>query len=124
LRLCSTITLDPLPGEGFAIYKKETWIGSNAARVDIALSGESISEVHACVVNEEGSFRLQDAGSVSGTWLNYSPVPARSSGLASEPVGVPIESGDLIQIGRVPLLFEIYQAKPPQIQVLPYQELE
>ena len=124
LRLCSTTSLDPLPGEGFAVYKKETWIGSNAARVDIVLSGASISEVHACIYHEEGIFRLQDAGSVTGTWLNYSPVPARSTGLAAEPVGVPIESGDLIQIGRVPLLFEIYQAEPPQIQVLPYQELE
>lgn len=135
LRLCDADTLQPLPGEGFALTKDETVLGSNPKKVDILLSHESVSEVHAFIRQEEDRFRLVDAGSASGTWVNYAPVPvlpasrtigAGTAGVqpANEPGGILLEHGDLIHVGRVPLIFENYKFTPRRIEVLPFGDLE
>ncbi len=126
LRVCNTDDLQPLPGEGIAITKSETLLGSNARKVDILLSGESVSEVHAMIVKEgEGQYRLEDAGSLAGTWINYVPVPARPAGILTGTTtsgGTLLEHGDLIHIGRIPLRFEIHRSTPRRIQVIPVEE--
>lgn len=135
LRQCDAETLQPLPGEGFALTKGETILGNNPKKVDILLSHDSVSEVHAFIRQEEGGYRLLDAGSASGTWVNYSPVPvlpaARTIGEgtagaqpAGEPGGILLEHGDLIHVGRVPLIFESYKPVPRKIEVLPFGDLE
>jgi len=126
LRVCSADDLQPLPGEGIPLSKPETSLGSNAKKVDVLLSGESVSEVHALIIKEaEGQYRLEDAGSTTGTWVNYSPVPVRPVNLSSvgiETGGTLLEHGDLIHIGRIPLRFEIYRSTPRRIQVIPLED--
>ncbi len=129
LRLCSMDDLQPLPGEGFPLVKNETTLGSNPRKVDIPLDGDSVSEVHALILKEaEGKYRLQDAGSNTGTWVNYTPVsgkpinPVNGPGVAGETAGVILQHGDLIHIGRVPMRFELYRAVPRKIQVIPFEE--
>ena len=51
----------------------------------------------------EGDFRILDAGSVAGTWVNYAPVP---------PQGLLLKHGDLVQIGRESFRFQL--ARPPE----------
>ena len=136
LRLCDADSLSPLPGEGFALVKDETIIGSNPKKADITLSGDSVSEVHAVLTRQgEGVYLLQDAGSSSGTWVNYAPVPvlATVKPLETNPagmspggatVGTLLENGDLIHIGRLPMIFELYKPTPSRAQVITIGDLE
>jgi len=83
----------------------------------------------------EGVYLLQDAGSSSGTWVNYAPVPvlATVKPLGTNPadispggatVGTLLENGDLIHIGRLPMIFELYKPTPSRVQVITIGDLE
>ena len=74
----------------------------------------SVSPRHARIFKDvEGGYRIADAGSVAGTWVNYAPVSTR---------GVRLEHGDLVQFGRLAYIFEVHGAEPKRVQVLPYKE--
>jgi hypothetical protein len=90
--------------------------GGSASRADIELVGEvltlgrdgalaetvfhdrSVSRLHARIVALNGVFLIYDAGSTSGTWVNYTPLPAET--------GHALQPGDLINLGRVQLRFK------------------
>jgi pSer/pThr/pTyr-binding forkhead associated (FHA) protein len=58
----------------------------------------SVSRLHARILPVEGGYRLFDAGSTSGTWVNYTPLAAEA--------GHDLRDGDLINLGRVQLRFK------------------
>jgi pSer/pThr/pTyr-binding forkhead associated (FHA) protein len=90
--------------------------GGSAPRADIELEGEamtlgrdgamaetvfhdrSVSRLHARIVALNGVFLIYDAGSTSGTWVNYAQLPAE--------IGHALQHGDLINLGRVQLRFK------------------
>jgi pSer/pThr/pTyr-binding forkhead associated (FHA) protein len=109
------------------LTKDSTVIGSDPHKASLVLTGESVSEVHAVLTRlETGEYALQDAGSISGTWVNYAPVPistiSNTNGAAAS--GVLLAHGDLIHIGRVPLVFELYKPVPVQFHIETLGNLE
>jgi hypothetical protein len=77
----------PLP-----IDAEDVTLGSDALKANVVLHDASVEGLHARLVHREDTFYLADAGSVAGTWVNYSP-------LGSEEVA--LKHGDLVHIGKV-----------------------
>lgn len=87
-----------------ALTQREITLGSDPQQATCPLGDPSVSPLHARLAyTPEGGYVLADCGSVAGTWVNYAPISRQ---------GVRLEHGDLIQIGRVALRFEL--ARPPQ----------
>lgn len=78
-------------------------IGSDANRAMLVLEDPSIEAVHATLRREKsGDYRLCDAGSLAGTWVNFMPV---SQG------GALVEHGDTIHLGRIGFRFNLRQPR-------------
>ena len=97
------------------LTRRETTLGSDPLRAGTCIDSPSVSGLHARIVQSgEGEYQIFDNESVAGTWVNYTPVAAQ---------GVTLRHGDLIQLGRVSLRFEL--ANPPELtlpRVRPYQD--
>lgn len=105
---------DALQPQEIALSGEEVSIGSERKKVDIILTHDTVSGVHARIFKDaEGNFRVADLGSNAGTWVNYAPVSSH---------GARLEHGDLVQFGRVSYIFEVHGAVPKRVQVLPYRE--
>jgi hypothetical protein len=78
-------------------------LGRDAAVAEAVFHDRSVSRLHARIAAEDGGFRVYDAGSTSGTWVNYVPVPADA--------GCLLRHGDLINLGRVQLRFKLREAE-------------
>jgi hypothetical protein len=70
--------------------------GRDAVQATLVLEDISVEEIHARLQRENNLYRLVDAGSVAGTWVNYTPVPRE---------GMLLENGDFIHIGRIGFRF-------------------
>ena len=64
----------------------------------IFLDDITVSRYHAVLRLEGNRYRIYDAGSTSGTYVNYEPVPI---------AGQYLQDGDQIHIGPVGLRFEL-----------------
>jgi hypothetical protein len=82
-------------------------LGRDPQQATLLIDDPSVDELHARLTPHEDSFRLVDAGSVAGTWVNYSPIPAE---------GMMLEHGDLVHLGRSGFRFTlrtgIHRRKP------------
>ena len=88
--------------------------GNDPLLVDQVIDDPSIEGLHARLKREpDGVFRIYDAGSISGTWVNYTPVSQQ---------GVCLEHGDLIHFGRVGFRFQLRDAKQVRKPVLKPKE--
>jgi hypothetical protein len=95
-----------LPGGFFSLGADETRLGSDPARADCIVDEPAVDGLHATIKHTiDGRFIISDAGSVSGTWVNYLPVP---------PEGATLEHGDLVQFGRESFRFELKNPPPPR----------
>jgi len=100
----SNISPSSNPASAIPLSRRETKLGSDPKVVTYKISSPTVSALHARVVQTaEGGFLIQDSGSVAGTWVNYSPVPAQ---------GLLLRHGDLVQIGKIAFRFEL--ANPPE----------
>jgi hypothetical protein len=66
-------------------------LGCDPQQATLLINDPAVDGLHARLTPFEDSFRLVDAGSVAGTWVNYTPIP---------PEGVILEHGDLVHLGR------------------------
>lgn len=83
------------------INTAEITLGSDPNLATLVLNDPSIEGLHARILGkEDGSYRIQDEGSIAGTWINYSPISRE---------GATLEHGDLVHIGRVGFRFTIRQ---------------
>jgi hypothetical protein len=73
-------------------------LGRDGAVAEIVFHDRSVSRLHARIVALNGVFLIYDAGSTSGTWINYAPLPPET--------GHALQPGDLINLGRVQLRFQ------------------
>ncbi len=77
----------------FALTAAEVTIGSDPQRATLVVFGDpSVEGLHARVKkNEAGAYILTDAGSIAGTWVNFTLLP---------PEGTCLEHNDFIHLGR------------------------
>lgn len=99
--VASDETDTPIP-----IIADELTFGSDPNQATILLNDPSVEALHARLLKEgEKIFRLTDLETISGTWVNYLPVPAE---------GTLLEHGDLIHIGRASFRFKM--RKPERVR--------
>jgi hypothetical protein len=81
-------------GEHFSPQGEQTTIGRSPDN-DIFLDDVTVSRKHAVLVQSDGEFRIEDLGSLNGTFVNRRRIdsPAR------------LQSGDEVQIGKYRLSF-------------------
>jgi hypothetical protein len=79
-------------------------LGRDGAVAETVFHDRSVSRLHARIVVAEGNFRIFDAGSTSGTWVNYTAVLPDT--------GQVLQDGDLINLGRVQLRFRRREGAP------------
>ncbi len=99
----------PIPLDG-----AEVTFGSDPVKARVILDDPSISALHARIVRETEGYRLLDADSLAGVWLNFAPVP---------PGGVLLRAGDVVHFGRLGYRFWLGKiSSPPRPQILQEQE--
>lgn len=82
-----------------AITTPELTIGTDANWAGLLLQDATVEKRHARLVRKpDGNFRLFDEGSISGTWINYTPVSQN---------GADLEHGDIIHIGKTCYRFNL-----------------
>ncbi|HWQ46862.1 MAG TPA: FHA domain-containing protein [Longilinea sp.] len=92
-------TRQPIPNSVIVVSKPEITFGSDPRRAEFVLDSPSVSGLHARLRQTgTGNFMIIDEGSIAGTWINYAPISNQ---------GARLESGDLINIGRILFRFEI-----------------
>jgi hypothetical protein len=80
-------------GETFRPAGERTMIG-RSPDCDVFLDDVTVSRKHALLVREGRSFRIEDQGSLNGTFVNRKRIESS-----------PIENGDELQIGKYRLTF-------------------
>src|SRR5262245_27597492 len=91
------------PGREMILSKEKTTIG-RAEACDLGLFGDpTIEKLHASIIQSGSRYYVEDAGTPGGTYLNDRPVGGR----------VPLNSGDLIRVGRSVLRFHERQKRAP-----------
>ncbi len=76
----------------------EMTFGRDPDKASQSLDDPSVEPLHARLRFDGTGYRISDAGSVAGTWVNYTPVSTE---------GASLENGDLIHIGRVGFRFTL-----------------
>jgi hypothetical protein len=87
--------------------------GHDPNKAGVVLQSPSVEPVHARLEREGPTYRLSDAGSVAGTWVNYTPISQE---------GILLEHGDLIHIGRVGFRFTLPAAARKPVITIQEQE--
>ena len=90
----------PNAGTKFFLDKDVVTCGRNPSS-DIFLDDVTVSRRHAEIRRKDGSFQLEDVGSLNGTFVNRHRVDT-----------TPLASGDEIQIGKFKLVF--FTGGPPR----------
>ena len=73
------------------ILAKEKFTMGRAEVCDLGLFGDAnIEKIHCSIIQEGSRYFIEDTGTASGTFVNDQPIKDRQ----------PLQSGDLIRIGR------------------------
>jgi hypothetical protein len=74
-------------------------LGSSPIRSQVVIASPSVDGLHVRITHrQDGTYWLEDAGSVSGTWVNGTPVSN---------LGTALTAGDVIRLGKVSFRFEL-----------------
>jgi hypothetical protein len=95
----------------------EITFGKDPSLATNTINDDAVNSLHARLVsNSEGICHIYDEGSLSGTWVNFSEVPAE---------GARLSHGDIIHIGRIGFCFKISDKdKVPKPIVIPLEPLD
>ncbi|GAP22083.1 FHA domain-containing protein [Leptolinea tardivitalis] len=89
-----TITTQP----SIRLNEPVVTLGSSPIRASVVIPSPSVDGLHVRIIHKMDGYWLEDAGSVSGTWVNGTPV----SNLGTE-----LHPGDTIRLGKVSFRFEL-----------------
>ncbi len=89
-----TITTQPTIRLGESVIT----IGSSPIRAKVVIPSPGMDGLHVRILRKQNGYWLEDAGSVSGTWVNGTPVSNLGTALAP---------GDVIRMGKVSFRFEL-----------------
>jgi len=85
---------EPIP-----LFGENVRLGRDESLVTVVFHDRTVSRLHARISEEQdGTFRIYDEGSTSGTYVNYEAVPA---------TGQLLQHNDRISLGRVQLQFKL-----------------
>jgi hypothetical protein len=87
------------------IIADDVTLGCDPLLANLVIADPSIEGLHARIHYEDKVFQITDAGSVAGTWVNFTIVP---------PEGIRLEHADIIHLGRVG--FRIILAEPERLR--------
>lgn len=76
----------------------EITFGRDPLQSTWVIDDPSLDALHALLVREGNTYRLADAGSTAGTWINFAPISQE---------GLLLENGDLIHMGRTCFRFSL-----------------
>src|SRR5689334_2422296 len=96
----------PRKGSAFPLSPGELRIGRDAGN-GISVADGSASRGHSMIVGGEDGFRIQDLGSLNGTFVNGVPAHERR-----------LEHGDEIRIGASLFLFLVDEPLPREAEAL------
>ena len=89
-----SITTQP----GIRLSESVMTLGSSPIRSNVVIPSPSVDGLHVRILHRTDGYWLEDAGSVSGTWINGTPVSN---------LGTALHSGDIIRLGKVSYRFEL-----------------
>jgi hypothetical protein len=100
------------PGEPLPLTGADVTLGRDASLAAFPLNDPTVSGLHARLIRQAGGdYLLRDQGSIAGTWVNFDPLPED---------GWRLRHGDLVQLGRVTLRFQVPGAEASnQVQLEP-----
>jgi hypothetical protein len=88
-------------------------LGSDPQKASLVITDPSIEAVHARISQLGKSFRIADAGSVAGTWVNYEQITAQ---------GIDLQHADIIHLGRIGFRFVLSEpGTARKISVVPLE---
>lgn len=99
---------DPTIPAPLKITSGEVVLGSDTSQASLVISDLSIEAVHARLVRAEKTFRIIDAGTGAGTWVNYEKIPLDGQNL---------EHMDIIHLGNIGFRFK-YSPPPALRQIV------
>lgn len=104
-------------GDPIALSGVDVVLGRDASLSAVVLDDPSVERMHARLIRQaDGDYLLRDQGSVAGTWVNYELVGSN---------GRRLRHGDLVQLGRVELRFQLPGEQPARpVRVYPDGEQE
>jgi hypothetical protein len=83
---------------GIRLSESVMTLGSSPIRANVVIPSPSVDGLHVRVLHRADGYWLEDAGSVSGTWVNGTPVSN---------LGTALHTGDIIRLGKVSYRFEL-----------------
>ncbi len=98
------------------ISQRVLTIGSDSTICTIDIDDPTIEPLHARIIQDEnGMFKISDENSITGTWVNYSPISSETTML---------KHGDIIHTGRINFRFKYADAKMiPKPKVSPQEPM-
>jgi len=93
------------PREAIEILSAAVKLGRDPTVADVTFPEHSVSRLHAHIAETApGVYQIFDEGSTSGTWVNFTQIPAEG--------GQVLKDRDVVNLGRVQLRFK-QRATPP-----------
>lgn len=83
---------------GVRLSESVMTLGSSPIRANVVIPSPSVDGLHVRILHRTDGYWLEDAGSVSGTWVNGTPVSN---------LGTALHTGDIIRMGKVSYRFEL-----------------
>ena len=83
---------------GIRLSESVMTLGSSPIRANLVIPSPSVDGLHVRILHRTDGYWLEDAGSVSGTWVNGTPVSN---------LGTALHNGDIIRMGKVSYRFEL-----------------
>ena len=98
-------TLKTAPVSPIPLVGKDMTFGTDPVQSFFVLDDPSLAPRHARIVQTaDGQFRVADAGTIGGTWVNFEPVGKE---------GHPLQHGDVVHFGQLIYRFELKDPPPP-----------
>ena len=104
MRAKLTIIAGPDRGRDVSVDADDSVVIGRSDEADFQIADPSVSRRHCRLTCEEASWRLEDLGSASGTWVNSLACGEK-----------PLQHGDEIRIGDTDLRFELSGTEPPTL---------